>query len=436
MATAAGRPEEPPVYRPFALLALAATLLGGSPLGVWMLVRLHSGGVAAGQVPPAWALLHAHLQVFGFFATLIPGVASHLLPRFAGRPVVRDGRSPWLAALLGAALVLRVVGTWAGWPGLLALAAALQAAVLGGVAAWVWRSLDRPSLALTRWHLTASTGWLVLALGLEAALRWRALSEPGAAPDPAGMRAVHLMGLLGGIAGWILGVALRAGPMFVPGWSVPERVARAAPWALGLGVLVGVVGEVAAGGLHRAALVKVGEALALGAVVTVALAGGAARRGRGALPMAARGGPELRLFRMALSSAGVAALGSATAAAVAWSGVPPSLLGDTLRHLVTVGFLTSMVLAMAFRLIPVFEGVPLPWPRLRALAFWALLGGILLRSAEALADYGGEAVLPWVPLSGGLVWVALACLAANLLGAIRARGRPMTTVIGRAAGVR
>jgi hypothetical protein len=84
---------------------------------------------------------------------------------------------------------------------------------------------------------------------------------------------------------------------------------------------------------------------------------------------------------------------------------------------VTVGFVTSMVLGMGFRLVPVVEGRAVPWPALRPVAFWALLAGVLLRTAEILADYGFEGVLPLVPLSGTLVWVALACLGAGFLGA-------------------
>jgi putative endonuclease len=74
----------PHAYRPFALLAFAVALVGGLPLGLWLLGWLYLGARA---VPPGWLLLHAHLQIFGFFGTLIMGVAQHLLPRFTGRPV-------------------------------------------------------------------------------------------------------------------------------------------------------------------------------------------------------------------------------------------------------------------------------------------------------------------------------------------------------------
>ena len=79
--------REPTVYRPFALLGLTAALACGIPLGAWMLAWLYLG-VAA--VPAAWIQLHAHVQIFGFFGTLIMGVAQHLLPRFTGRPVSRS----------------------------------------------------------------------------------------------------------------------------------------------------------------------------------------------------------------------------------------------------------------------------------------------------------------------------------------------------------
>ncbi len=417
---------EPPVYRPFALLAFAVALVAGVPLGIWMLARLYLGG---GPIPPAWLPLHAHLQVFGFFGVLILGVAQHLVPRFAGRPVTRGPASVWLFGAVSAAVLARVAGTIAGRPGWVLAATLVEAGAFLGFAAWVWRSLAAPPLSVTRTHLGLGAGWLVAALAAEAVLRWRALGPEGAEPDPAGMRAVYLAGLLGGVVGWIVGVALRAGPMFVPGWRVPGALARGAPWALALGVLTAVAGELGPWDASTAtALAKLGESVGLATVAAVALAGGLLRRAPRALPILGRGGPETRTFRLAVLSAALAAAGSATAAALAWRSIPLSLLADALRHLTTVGFLTAMVVGMVFRLVPVFEGVPLPWPGLRAVAFWALLAGVLLRTGEVLADYGAGAILPWLPLSGGLVWGALACVALNLVGALRQRARGDTPV--------
>jgi hypothetical protein len=399
---------------------LGATLLVGTPLGTWMLARLHWGG---GPVPAEHVWLHAHLQVFGLFGTLIVGMAQHLLPRFAGRPVTETALARRLPGVIGAALGLRIVGAAAAPLAPLVVGAALlQAVAFGLFAVWVWRCVSAPGLAATRAALGAASGWLCLGLVVETIARGLAVLGPNslAGPDPGAMRAVHAVAIYGGVSGWIVGVVLRAGPMLVPEWRVPDRLVRLAPWSLGLAVVVITVG---AGGLWPGhvgvALERGGEALALATVAAIAVTGGAFRRRPGTLPMLGHRGPETRFFRLAMLAAAIAAVGSATAAALAWVGVPLSLLGDALRHLVTVGFLTAMVVGMGFRLLPVVAGVPLRWPKLRGLAFWALLAGVLVRTAEVMADYGAIGVLPIVPLSGGLVWLALGCLAVSVLGAAR-----------------
>jgi hypothetical protein len=78
---------------------------------------------------------------------------------------------------------------------------------------------------------------------------------------------------------------------------------------------------------------------------------------------------------------------------------------------------------MLFRLIPVLEGRALPWPRLRRASLWSLAAGVLLRSAEVLVGAGWAAAAPGVALSGLLVWIAVACVGANLAAAIGARPR-------------
>jgi hypothetical protein len=410
--------REPPVYRPFALIALAATLVVGTPLGIWMLARLHWGG---GPVSAESVWLHAHLQVFGFFGTLIMGVAHHLVPRFAGRPVAVTRWTRWLAGALGIALGLRLAGAALGAVAPAVAAALLQALAFGVFGVWVARALDAPHLRLTQVHLATATAWLVAALVVETGLRtWTIVrADPGGVPAAGGMGAAHVMAIYGGVLGWILGVIVRAAPMLVPRWRVPDAMAWGLPGALGLGVALAAVGLAGPWpGTTRVVIERAGEAFALATVAGTALLGGAFRGARGTLPMAARSGPETWLFRMAMLAACVAAVGSIGAAAMVWTGIPLSLVADALRHLVTVGTLTPMVVGMGFRLIPVIEGASLPWPRLRAVAFWMILGGVLVRTAEVLADHGLEAVLPLVPLSGVLVWIALACLGATVIGAI------------------
>jgi len=407
---------EPALYRPFAVIAFAAAVLGGTPLGLWMLAWLYRGAPAT---PARWVLLHASLQIFGFFATLIPGVAQHLVARFTGRPVARHPLTRPLAALLAAGVALRVAGTWVDAPAWLALGALAQAAAFSAFGWWGWRALDPPPLAVLRRHLTLATAWLAAACLLELLLRGRALAAGAGAPDLGAMRAVHAMAIYGGVLGWVTGVLLRAGPMFVADWRLAPAAQRALAPLLALGALLAAAGELGDWpGVWGPALARLGESLALATVVGALALGGAFRRAPRGLPMLSRSPAESRIFRLAVAALTAATAGALAATLAALAGRPAPVLTDAVRHLVTVGFLTAVVVAMAFRLLVVLEGRPLAWPRLRALAFWALLGGVLLRTAEVLVAWGLPGLAPWVPLSGLLVWAALACVAANLVAAV------------------
>jgi hypothetical protein len=419
VASPAAPPREPPVYRPLGLLAFAAAILGGTPIGFRLLAWLYLGASAPG---PEWRLLHAHVQVFGFFATLIPGVAQHLMPRFTGQPVVRRRIVPLLTAAFGIALVLRAAGTASESPAALVVAAALQAAGFLAFAWQVWRTLDPPPLALLRWQLTGATLAFALAMGAETVARWQALAAGLAVPSDAPMRAVHAVGLYA-VLGWVLGVLLRAGPMFVPGWAVAPSLARGVALALALAAAVAVAAEAGdwANASTGLALARAGDALALAAVVAVALGAGALRQARATLPVIGRSGPESRIFRVGVVCAVVAFVGCLATAVLAASGVPDHLLTDAVRHLVTVGFVTAVVVAMAFRLIPVLEGVALPWPWLRTVALASLIAAVVARTAQVPIAYLAPSLAPVVALSGVLVWIALVSVGANLVAAIARR---------------
>jgi hypothetical protein len=407
--------REMPVYRPFALVAFGGSVLVGTPLGMWLLAWLHLGAPA---LSVEWLLLHAGVQVFGLFGTLIVGVAHHLLPRFTGRPVAASALTPWLAALLTAALALRVASVVSGPAALGSAGALAQAVGFGLFAGWVWRSLDPPPLARLRRHLTASSAWLALACVLELVLRTAALVDGRPSPDPAAMRAVHSIALLGGIIGWVTGVLLRAGPMFVAGWQVPSPVITLVTRGPSLAAVLSAA-TLLAGPLTAPALARLADVVALGAVAALVVSAGALGRVGRALPMLARSREETRIFRVGIVSAVIGAVGAAALAAGAVAGLPSHAApADALRHLMTVGFLTSVVVAMTFRLIPVLEGTALPWPRLRTAAFVALLGAIVLRSAQGLAAYGWPGLHAAVAVSGVLAWSALAAVTASLVAAM------------------
>ncbi len=405
---------EPGVYRVFAGVAFGGSVLVGTPLGMWWLAWLYLGAPA---LSVDVLLLHAGVQVFGLFGTLIVGVAHHLLPRFTGRPVAASALTPWLAGLLGAGLALRVAAVVSGAAALTLAGVLAQAVAFGLFASWVWRTLDPPPLARLRRHLTASSAWLAAACALEIVIRLVALADGRALPDLGVMRAVHSTALLGGVIGWVSGVLLRAGPMFVPGWQVPGAVVT----LVLRGPLVAVALSVAAlpaGPVAAIALARLADLAALGTLAAVFLSAGALRRSGRALPMLSRSHAEARIVRLGAACALAGTLGAAGLALGAGAALPHHALADALRHLLTVGVLTSIVVAMTFRLIPVLEGVVLSWPWLRMVAFVALLGAVILRTAQGLAVGGWPRLGPAVALSGALAWIALAAVAASLAAAM------------------
>lgn len=412
MSALASAPE-PPVYRGFALLAFGAAILVGTPIGMWMLGWRYLGLDA---VPVPWLRLHGSVQIWGFFATLIPGIAEHLFARFTGRPVNSGTRPRVLAGLLASALALRVIGAWADSERSVLVGATLQSAALLMFTWRVWQALDAAPLAPLRRHLAASTAWLAGASLIEAATHAPALIPATRGPD--WLDVAYTMALVGGVTGWVLGVLLRAGPMFVAGWSAPARLMRAMPWALAAAVVIHGGGRLLGPGpAWAAALGAVGDSLGYWAAAAVLLGGGALGRAPRSLPMIARSEEESRIFSVGVVAMIAAAVLSTTGLVLTMITGSDALTADAARHLLTVGFLTSTVLAMTFRLVPVIEARALAWPSCRRLARWTLAAAVTLRTLEVPVALGLAWLAPAVALSGPLAWTALVCGGATVTSA-------------------
>jgi hypothetical protein len=267
----------------------------------------------------------------------------------------------------------------------------------------VWRALDPPPLARVRRQLTVASVWLAVAPLGELALRaWAFLHD---APPPAlgALREWHVLALFGGVTGWVLGVLLRAGPMFVAGWAPSSALATSLPWMLGLGALLAAGGEQGHGLLAR-----LGELLVFATASGVL--GGAFRRVRHALPLVGRTGDERRIFLLAAGCLVAATAGTAVnvVAALFEAGIPH--LPDAVRHLFAVGTLGGVVIAMSFRLMPVLEARPLPWAWAPRLALVALATSVATRTLEVLAPLEIRGLGKLVAASGMFAWVAFACV--------------------------
>jgi hypothetical protein len=398
-----------PIYRPFALLALAITMGVATPIGAIALYRLYA---PAGPVPGVWPRLHAHLQIFGFVGLLIMGVGHHLVLRFAHLPVRRPALTPWTLGLVALGLAARVAaaaGQGAAARALWPASGVAEALAYALFAAWVTARVraTKPRFA-SDWLMVSGAWWFGAGLAVEAAGLVRAAAagaDPAAATPGAGL---YAMGLYGGVFGWVLGVAMRVAPMFLVGRKV-GRLGAPAFVGLNGGVLLALLAEAWAPASRPAhvltALADLGVAAAL--VVGGLSVGAWQREPRRAIALHLDR-TEARFFRLAFASAGLATLGLLAGAILLLAEVPLGLLTDATRHLLTIGFAIGAICAMGFRFLPVIEGVRLALPPARHVAFWALALAVLLRTAELGADYIDERFLRPAAFSGFLALLALA----------------------------
>lgn len=409
------------LYRRFLKAALLFTFTGGAALGalalILMAVRGELGGIGRGLIQ-----VHGHYQLFGWVGLFVVGVAYHILPRLTGVPLP----SYRLASL---SFVLLVTGTIlrAGQaldPGALRSSVLLLGGLMevAGCGLFAW-AVVRILLPRAAWleayqaYLALGTGWLVVASLLNLSHAWY-LASRAVFEVPPFLNIPYLsVFLVGFVAFWILGVSLRTLPVFM---GLPARVPVA--WIVAvpmtLSLVVMVIGESSyLGGGGEAARVAFGVgglllAVCLG-VFTWAL--GIFSRAAGEREPGIDRGYEkfLRLGYGWLVVSGVM-LAIFSVLAIRGSDMDHALVG-AYRHALTVGFITTVMVGMASRIIPVFRGVPLYSTWMREWTFWLLAAGNVIRVGfQSLSGLYGPVWLKVTGVSGVLELAALVLFGINL----------------------
>jgi hypothetical protein len=102
------------------------------------------------------------------------------------------------------------------------------------------------------------------------------------------------------------------------------------------------------------------------------------------------------------------------------------------RHALTVGFLTTLIMGVAQRLLPILGHVLIPWPRFVVPALVLVSFGALLRVTTELATMVHPLAFRLMPISSLLELAALALVAANCFRTLWPPRDPLLTT-GRAA---
>lgn len=408
------------VFVPFFIGSLALTLTWGATLGMINLARL-TANWGLGTLPPSSVWAHAYVQVFGFMALFIMGVAYHVLPRFVGGSLRRASLVPWSFRLQLTGVVLIAGGFLAGdrfthplWVS--GSAALLAASTL--FCAVVFRTLSSgvPGREPFRRWVAAGALWLAIcsALALTASVK----------DDITWHRVLWTAALFGFISSWIFGIGRRILPIFL---GCRPRWPRLEPFvflAYQLGTVAWVVGAWPAPSVH---VVRVAGAVLL----IVSVAGyteclGLLSRIVPVLGCAIRN-PQDGWQRYVFAAWGwlfvALALGPGWTAIGLFAATAESvLLLDFARHAMAFGFAAQMMLGIASRVVPNFTGQALWSPKARDAAFYLLNGSMAFRALEVPVGLGlWPQSWNYIALSGPLGVGAMLVFAINIMMTVRHR---------------
>jgi hypothetical protein len=414
------------VFVPFFIASLSLTLTWGATLGMINLARLTAGwGLGGLPRPSVWA--HAYVQVFGFMALFIMGVACHVIPRFVGGTLQHPRLVRWTFWLQLAGVVAIACGFFHGAPltrplWIVGSALLVAAAISFARVMLATMRAGLPGREPFRRWIAAGTLWMIAASVLAAVA---ALTD-----DVTWHRVLWMAALYGFISSWIFGVGRRILPTFLgchPRWPSIERgvfvlyQVGAAAWVTGAwpdsgAALVWL--RAAGGGLLIVSVTLHTACLGLFAPAGPLL---------GCAVRSPQHGWERYVFAAwGWLFAGLALGPGWTIVQLLAGGSELVLMLDVARHTMALGFATQMVLGVASRVVPNFTGKPLWSPRARDAAFVLLNASMLFRALELPIAFGlWVGAWSYIAWSGPLGVAAMVLFASNIVMTVRQPSRAL-----------
>ncbi len=420
------------IYRPFFRAGILVVLTAGAVWGAYLLLRIAwTGSFRSAGLHEVNA--HGHAQIFGWVGLFVMGFAYQVFPRFKGTTLAWPGLAWTSLGLMITGLIGRTFGEpLAGaWPlaGTIAVVSAwLEVAAIALLVAVVlatWRAAGK-GLAFYDYYILAALGWFLTQAVLEA-LYLRATLVAASREELVALVAtwqgalrdvqIHGFALL-----MILGVSQRGMHHFY-GVAVPNRVVS----LIGLVCInAAIVGETTALVLMRGpargwAMLWYASILLLAVTVAVVV------WNTGIFSRVLRSDRSLKFFRAAFSwlflSLAMLVLLPAYQFAVLPALAPTSEAAElgfshayhgAIRHAITVGFISLMILGVAARIVPAANGVDTSrLTRLWAPFLLVNVGCALRVTSQTLTDFTPYA-FPLAGVSGVFEVTGLALWGAHL----------------------
>jgi hypothetical protein len=404
---------------PLIFTALIVGLSLGTAWGVGLLLRIALGG-SHDVVPARSVHVHGLAQLWGWLAIFVFGVASHVLRQNTKRP------SPaWLeraaAAFVVAAIVLFICSmlnapAFFARPYIDILASILL--MLGALcfaASALWSLIGRGQRPLL-WHafVLSMIAWL---LSWSAADLWLRLRNSPTSELPGATRSLLIaLPVFGFATNAIYGFGIRLIPGLLNLARVRPRcfVTAAVMHNVGVCMLLLPMRE-----MHIA-----GAALMLGAAIAylIGMDGLRSKPSRPIYGIDARGHILIRVAFFWL----LCGLAMVLIEQLARTNLPHGFT-SAWRHALTVGFITTMILGVGYRILPVFMRQPLASTRLMLISAGLIIIGNAGRvMLELLTASGWTWTYRAMGITGLLELTALLLFASNLAATARNRRRMYT----------
>lgn len=403
------------LYKRFVYAALLVAITAGFSLGVVNLTR-----IAAAQsyysIGGVLKQVHAHAQIFGWVGLLVMGVALHAVPRFkmvTARPAWAIHGCLWLTL---AGVVLRVISQPFAREGFWSVAMLVSAMLeLAGVGLFLWLIVriavrsEQPREFYEKF-LAAALFWLAVLAIWNVALVGQMFFKGQVAVRSLPQALFVQVAFYGFMANMIFGFSLRVLPHFLGLRDAKIGAANLAFICWNGALLLRYPLE------HLAWAATILETL--GAVLFVYALGIFARR------------------RTTIDIQGVdPSFGWFLSLGYGWLLVTAVLpfhadvfrLSASSRHALAIGFVTPMIFGVAYRVLPIFNGVNLWSNQLMRISFWHLAFGTTLSLAMAFnAAYGATWTYLWSAAAGYAVFAALLMFALNLALTLRVQHEAYT----------
>jgi hypothetical protein len=443
----AAAPPAPPaaqvgdaIYRPFFRAGIAVVLTLGAAWGAYLLLRIAFGGEGFQGVGLHEVNAHGHAQIFGWVGLFVMGFAYQAFPRFKHTSLSH----PRLALATLGVMLTGIVGRSvceplaAAWPWLAAPAVAASALEVVAIVLFVaivlatWRASGKP-LAFYDWYVLSALAWFVAQAVYETAYLAATFATPPDQLVPLVARwqgALREMQIHGFALLVILGVSQR---LFAHFYGFAARSRRLSLVALAC-LNVAVVGEVV--GLIFLREGPGWVALWYGSVLLLTATAAVLVRDWHIFRTPPESDRSLKFLRAAYVWLFVS-LGMLALIPAYQYGLLPWLAPDTfaahphfshpyygaVRHAITVGFVSLMIMGVAAKVVPTLNGVDVRGLSRLWGPFLLLNAGCALRVvAQTLTDFTASS-FPFAGVSGVLEVAGLALWGAHLWSVMAGRAR-------------